>query len=254
MTTDNIGWDPLRVELLWGLKEPPRRGPKPSLTVEQIAAAGIEIADQEGLDALSMQRLADELGVGTMTLYTYIPDKNALLEVMLNLAYTEALPHSLNVGWRQHLEEGALGAMSAYQRHPWALRVFVAGPPTGPSQIKFLEDALQALSETGLEDWEKLDIVMSITSYVRGAAHISVGITEYISRSGLSQEQMGIEYAKAYTRILDPEQFPISARLLTGSPENPPPPEANDYGFRYGLDRLLDGIGRRIESAASEAR
>jgi hypothetical protein len=144
--------------------------------------------------------------------------------------------------------------MSAYQRHPWALRVFVAGPPTGPSQIRFLEDSLQALSETGLEDWEKLDIVMAITSYVRGAAHISVGITEYLSRSGLSQEQMGIEYAKAYTRILDPEQFPISARLLTGSPENPPPPEDNDYGFKYGLDRLLDGIGRRIESAVNETR
>ncbi len=253
MTTDNIGWDPLRVELLWGLKEPPRRGPKPSLSVEQIAAAGIEIADREGLAALSMQRLADELGVGTMTIYTYIPDKNALLEVMLDLAYTDALPHSANAGWREHLEAGALGAMSAYQRHPWALRVFVAGPPTGPSQIRFLEDALQAMSETGLEDWEKLDVVMSITAYVRGAAHISVGITEYISRSGLSQEQMGIEYAKAYTRILNPEQFPISARLLTGPPETPPSPEAYDYGFRYGLDRLLDGIARRIESAASQA-
>lgn len=254
MTTDNIGWDPLRVELLWDLKEPSRKGPKPSLTVEQIAEAGIDIADQEGLDALSMQRLADELEVGTMTLYTYIPDKNALLEVMLNLAYTDALPHSSNAGWRQHLEEGALGAMEAYQKHPWALRVFVAGPPTGPSQIRFLEDALQAMSETGLDDWEKLDVVMAITSYVRGAAHISVGIIEYVSRSGLSAEQMSVEYAKAYTRVLDPMKFPISAPLLTGSPDNPPPPDSYDYGFRYGLDRLLDGIERRIESKANETR
>ncbi len=252
MTTDNIGFDPLRVELLWGLKERPSKGPKPSLSVEQIAAAGIEIADREGLTALSMQRLAEELAVGTMTLYTYIPDKDALLEVMLNLAFAESLPPPSEVGWRQHLEEGALAAMTAYQRHPWALRVFVGGPPLGPSQIRYLEDALKALSETGLDDWERLDVVMAMASYVRGAAHISVGLSEYESRSGLTEEELAIEYAKAYVRILDPDEYPNAARILLGSPEGKPPPEAYDYGFKYGLDRLLDGVERRIESKATD--
>jgi len=245
MTAENVGWDPLRVELLWGLKEPPGRGPKPTLTVGQIVSAGIDIADTDGLGALSMQRLAKKLGVGTMTLYTYVPDKDALLEVMLDRAYGAAISSLIPAsGWREYLERVANALLRAYQLHPWALQVFVGGPPLGPSQMHFLEAALQALNGCGLEPAERLDAVMAVTSFVRGVAHISVGILEHEARTGLTEDQLAVEHFKAYSRVLDPGAFPATFELLAA-----PPGEtdvAYDYGFEFGLQRILDGIEAHI--------
>lgn len=248
MTSERIGWDPLRIELLWDLKDPPQRGPKPTLTVERIARTGVEMADEEGLAALSMQRIADRLGVGTMSLYTYIPDKNSLLEVMFDLAFENTTPVAADTNWREFLTQGATAIMSAYQRHPWALQIFVGGPPLGPCQLRFLEAALQALSDTGLDGDAKLEALMSFSSFLRGAAHLSVGISEHARRSGLTKEELETEYTKAYTRVLHPDEFPATHQLLTTTPPGRSEPEPDDYGFKFGLDRLLDGIEQYIET------
>jgi AcrR family transcriptional regulator len=247
VAAENVGWDPLRVELLWDLKEPPARGPKPTLSVDQIVTAAITIADAEGLGALSMQRLASELGVGTMTLYTYIPDKDALLEVMLDRAYGAAI-NSLTPanGWREYLERVAAALFQAFQAHPWALQVFVGGPPLGPNQMRFLENALAALEGSGLTLGESLDAVMAVTSYVRGTAHISVGIIEHETRTGLTEAQLAVEHFKAYSRVLDPDDFPMTHELLAAPPGESDLPY--DFGFEFGLQRLLAGVEQFISS------
>jgi AcrR family transcriptional regulator len=245
MTAENVGWDPLRVELLWDLKESPGRGPKPTLTVGQIVRAGIDIADAEGLSALSMQRLAKELGVGTMTLYTYVPDKDALLELMLDRAYGAAISSlAPTSGWREYLERVAIALFQAYQVHPWALQIFVGGPPLGPNQMRFLEAALQALGNSGLGPEDRLDAVMAVTSYVRGVAHISVGILEHENRTGLTEDQLAVEHFKAYNRVLDPREFPMTFELLAAPPGESDSPY--DFGFEFGLQCLLDGIEAHI--------
>jgi AcrR family transcriptional regulator len=247
MAGEHIGWDPLRIEVLWGLKEAPRRGPKPALTVDQIARAAIRIADDEGLDALSMQRLAGDLGVGTMTLYTYVPDKATLLEVMFDRAFDEVTPASNSGDWRSHLEQMAQGVMSAYQRHPWALQIFVGGPPLGPNQIRGMEGALRAFEGVDLDDAGKLDAIMAVTSFVRGAAHLSVGLGQHLKSSGMTDEQLEAEYARAYATVLDPERFPATVAVLAGVFGSPTERD-DDTGFRFGLSRLLDGIERHIDS------
>lgn len=248
MAAENIGWDPLRIELLWDLKEPARRGPKPTLTVGRIVQTAIEIADEEGLDALSMQRLAQELGVGTMTLYTYVPDKAALLEVMFDVAFRAVTPELGGGDWRSFVEQMAFGIMSAYQQHPWLLQIFVGGPPLGPSQLRSFEAALQALIDVPLSGAEKLEVVMSVSSFVRGAAHLSIGLGEHLKRSGMTDEQLEAEYAKGYARILEVEQFPETTELLSGLLGTPSESETDGTGFEFGLCRLLDGIERHIES------
>lgn len=253
MTSESIGWDPLRVELLWDLKERPRRGPKPALTVAQIARCGMDIADNEGLGAVSMQRIAEGLGVGTMTLYTYIPDKASLLEVMLDMAFDGTTPLRSRRGWRGYLQAGAEAILAAYQRHPWALQVFIGGPPLGPNQMRFLEAALQAMAQTSLDDKEKIDAVMAIASYVRGSAHVSIGIMENMRQSGMTEEQLQAAYGQAYARVLDPQHFPMASELFAPDESEAPPASDNseDFGFRFGLTRLLDGIERHIESKSS---
>lgn len=251
--SENIGWDPLRVELLWDLKQPPSRGPKPTLTVERIARTGIEIADEEGLPALSMQRIADRLGVGTMSLYTYVPDKASLLEVMLDTAFDGVVPTRDGAGWRQVLRTGAFAIMDAYRRHPWAIQIFAGGPPLGPNQLRFLEASLQALQDTGLDDVRKLDAVIAISSYVRGSAHLIIGITENMRKTGLAEEQLQIAYVQAYARVLDPEQFPVASRLFISPPESGSDENGeDDFGFRFGLDLILDGIETHIYSRSEK--
>src|SRR5207253_2790191 len=106
MTTEYTGrGDPAKsLELLWGLRSRPTRGPKPALTIEQIVAAAVGIADTEGLVAMSMRRVADELGVGAMTLYRYVPGKAELLDVMLDSVYGEMSRREVDGDWRAKLD------------------------------------------------------------------------------------------------------------------------------------------------------
>jgi len=253
MASENIGWDPLRVELLWDLRERPRRGPRPTLTVEQIARTGMAIADQEGMRGLSMQRVAEQLGVGTMTLYTYFPDKASLLEVMLDLVVKDLTPRESRGGWRSYLEDTARALMRAYEQHPWALQIFVGGPPLGPGQSRFLETALQSLADTNLDDEERLDAVMAVSSFVRGVAHISVGVTASEKVSGMTDEQIQGAYTEAYRRVLDPERFPMINKMLAAAPEGSESTGPYDFGFTFGLNRLLDGIEQFIATRSGTA-
>src|SRR5712691_3973914 len=116
MTTEYSGrGDPVRsLELLWGTRERPSRGPKPGLTLEKIVRAAIEVADAEGLAALSMRRVADQLGFTTMALYRHVPGKADLLDVMLDTVAGERTPlDDVAGGWRAKLESAA--------RQDWAL-------------------------------------------------------------------------------------------------------------------------------------
>lgn len=237
------GWSPERLDVIWGLKHPPSRGPKPALTLEQIVAAGIELADAEGLEAVSMKRISDQLGVGTMTLYTYVPDKATLLMAMLDTVFGGTdLPDSSHE-WRDYLVRSAEAILQTYLRHPWGLEVVADGPPISPNQMRFLETTMEVLEPLTLTDREKIDIAMTISYFVRGAADIGGGILRAERASGLSPEEVGARQQEALIRVLDPAEFPLTLRVLTGPPEDPPPMnEWDDFGFRFGLDRLLDGI------------
>jgi AcrR family transcriptional regulator len=120
-TAHSGGGDPARtLALLWGRDPARSRGRKPGLTVRGIARAAIEVADAHGLDALSMRRVAERLGVGTMSLYTYVPGKAELIDVMLDAVHGEisAVP-APGGDWREKLEHVAQANWDLAQRHPW---------------------------------------------------------------------------------------------------------------------------------------
>lgn len=237
------GWSSERLDVIWGLKQPPSRGPKPALTVEQIVEVGIELADAEGLEAVSMKRISDRLGVGAMTLYTYVPDKATLLMAMLDTVFGKTdLPDSRHE-WRDYLMQAAEAILQTYLLHPWGLEVVADGPPISPNQMRFLETTMEVLDRLNLTDREKIDIAMTISYFVRGAADIGGGILRAERASGLSREEVGALQQESLMRVLDPEVFPLTLRVLTGPPEDSPTEsEWDDFGFRFGLDRLLDGI------------
>lgn len=120
---------PADVAAMWRLRETPRRGPKPSLTLDDIVGAAIEIADAEDLAAVSMARVAERLGNSTMALYRHVKSKDELLVIMSDAALERPEPMPEDVDWRTGLTFWADGVLTAIRRHRWYAKVPISGPP-----------------------------------------------------------------------------------------------------------------------------
>ncbi|MGP4028335.1 TetR/AcrR family transcriptional regulator [Actinomadura sp. 3N407] len=249
MTTEySGGGDPRRsLELLWGVKEPPKRGPKPRLTAEKIVRAAIEVAGAEGLEALSMRRIADELGVSPMSIYTYVPGKAELIDVMVDRAFGELTPPSGD-GWRARLDHIARDNWALYHRHPWLLRVTLARPPMGPNTIAKYENELRAVEGVGLTDLEMDSVVALITGFAESAARVSVNAAEAERRSGVSDMQWWEAVAPVLEKFVNEDDYPIGTRVGTAAGMEYSAAIAPGRAFEFGLARVLDGIEVLISS------
>jgi AcrR family transcriptional regulator len=129
------------VELLWGLDAPQaRRGPKPRLSREAVVRAAIGVADAEGIEAVSMQRVAKELGYTTMSLYRHVDSKEDMLVLMLDSSMEGDPPGPREDGdWRAGLEDWCRGVLEMYRAHPWSIFVSLSGPPRGPNRLRRVE-------------------------------------------------------------------------------------------------------------------
>lgn len=245
MTTDH--GDPLRIlELLWGRAPRPSRGPRQALTVERIVTAAAELADADGLEALSMRRLAARLGVGVASLYTYVPGKDELLALMLDHAIAQdVLPHTLPGTWRDKVAAWARRDWSDYTAHPWTIQLVATRQLAGPGALGWLESALRVFDGTGLSRGEATAAVQSVDSFVRGQAQaaVSEAATERPDGpDGTSWRGVEDEFLEHH---VDLRAYPALADAFAQGPL-PDPRET----FEFGLRALLDGIQARIEHTA----
>jgi AcrR family transcriptional regulator len=226
--------DPERsMALLW---RPPdtsavRRGPRSSLAVDRIVAAAVAVADAEGLPAVSMRRLAGELGVPAMTLYSHLPGKGELVDLMLDAVLGELYPDEQTPttgNWRARVEAVARANRQFLLRHPWALSV--APPPPGPNRMRKHEIELRAMDGMGLSEVQMDLLVTLLDGFVRGA----VG-----GQPALGGRTIVDTYAQ---QVLDRDRFPTAARVARAA-EGLPVADASERSFEFGLERLLDGIG-----------
>jgi AcrR family transcriptional regulator len=163
---------PRALEMLWRDPAPARR--TRGLSRESIVAAAIELADTDGLGALSMARLAERLGCGTMSLYRHVANKDELVTFMLSAAAGPPPASTDRTDWRGALTDWATGLWDVYHRHPWILPTAAAGPPADPGQLAWLDAGLAALGSTGLAERDKLAAVMAVLHFVRGAAALDI--------------------------------------------------------------------------------
>jgi AcrR family transcriptional regulator len=250
VTTDySGGGDPARsLPLLWRDQKRPTRGPRPGLTVDRIVAVAIELADAEGLGALSMRRVAERLGVGTMSLYTYVPGKAELLDVMLDTVLAEVARPDGAQGWRAGLELRAREDWALFHRHPWILQISPARALLGPNETELFEATLSTVAGTGLSGAEMVLVVSLVAEYTRGAAQRAVGAAQAGRRTGISDEQWWEARAPLFDKYFDPSRYPTVTRVAeSGAFEQPT--EGVDYtvarareSFEFGLPRVLDGI------------
>ena len=238
---------PRVLRLLWGHDEPPRRGPKPGLTIAAIAAAAVTIADAEGIGAVSMAKVAGELGFTTMSLYRYVESKDDLFVVMLDAAYGPPdLGDLTGLDWRERLTVWATAAHDRLLERPWILQVPVKEPPLAPNQMSWMEEGLQALAGTGLSEQEKLSSMLLVDVYVRGITQLTAHMATANGETDLTIEEADRIYGARLAAVIDPEEFPgVAAAFGSGSLT-----DGSDFSvdeFRFGLGTVLDGIAALVE-------
>ncbi|MGN9767095.1 TetR/AcrR family transcriptional regulator [Micromonospora sp. SD12] len=238
---------PESIELAWGLRERPGKGPRRSLTMEQVVAAGIRVAEADGLAAVSMNRVAGELGVGTMSLYRYVPAKTDLLELMADAGYGDPpAPRGPDEGWRPALARWAHANVAAIHRHPWIRQVPIGGPPMGPNGVRWMEQGLAALRGTGLRGIERLSTILLVSGYARYWATLTADLTEAAAREQLSPDEVGARYWQQLERLTRNGPYPAVRELLADAEDELD--EELDAEWRFGLDRILDGVEALIRS------
>jgi AcrR family transcriptional regulator len=247
------------MELLWGMRKQPTRGPAPGLSVEQIVQTAIEIADTDGLGALSMRRVAERLGVSVMSLYTYIPGKVELLDVMLDtILGEEAILEDQTEDWRGKLEQRAREDWALYQRHQWVLQISTARSLLGPNETALFDATLHAVSEIGLTGNEMISIVSLVTGYVRGAAQSVLEATLAAQRTGMTDDEWWAVRGPLLDKYFDPDRYPTVTKMhLSGAFDQPY--ESPNYtlpralsDFEFGLQRVLDGIEAYIQQRSAQ--
>ncbi|MEN5074387.1 TetR/AcrR family transcriptional regulator [Isoptericola cucumis] len=231
------------LELLWHGRAPTGRGPRPGLTLDRIVEVAIEIADGDGTAALSMRRIARELGVGTMTLYRYVPDKQVLLALVLDRVLAPAPgagapPDS----WRETLSSDAREGRALYLRHPWLLEVNMARPVLGPGNVAGLERTMTGLADLPLSSRDKLDLVTALDGFVVGAVRQQIFYERVSAESGLDDE----EFWGAQLPFMEPAMrsgdYPTMAALDTDAFQG-----TWEGTFELGLSCFLDGLELHVE-------
>jgi AcrR family transcriptional regulator len=236
---------PAEVALLWGMREPARRGRKPSLTVADITRAAVELADAEGLAAVSMAKVAERLGNATMALYRYVKSKDDLLLLMADAAIgpAAALPEGLE--WRAALTLWAEGVRAVFHRRPWAVQIAISGPPMGPNNLSWFEGALGALGGTGLREDEKVGVVMGLLTYMHGELRMSLDLSAGFERD---PDAFGRQYGLALASVIEPLRFPALSKVIAaGVFDLDDLAYAEEADGRFGLNLYLDGVAAFIE-------
>lgn len=237
-------------------RAPRRRSPRTTtaethIDQRRIVRAAITIADAEGRTAVSMRRVAAELGAGTMSLYRHIPDKEELLRLMADAALAETpLPEPSRRGWRRSLEKLARQHWATYQRHPWlapTALTSLAQPPLLPTGVDHLEWQLTALSGLGLARSTALHIAVSVNGFVGGLAMSRSMEREYTQETGLTLRQRhNTDRAELHT-ILGSGRYPeLAALAATGIRLD------LDQLFEFGLQRHLDGIAAHLTARPAQ--
>ena len=243
------------VALLWGLRTGTRRGRRPALSAEDITRAAVRIADAEGLTAVSMARVAAELGNATMALYRHVASKEQLLLLMSDAALEEPPERMPGEGWRERLTAWAQLVLEMIRRHRWYREIPLTAPPLGPRNLQWFDRALAALDGTGLTEEDTVVVVTGLLPLVHGQARLSIDLAAGYQAD---PEAFGTRYAAGLDAMVDGRRFPALRRVIDAGVFGPGGPGGDgggapgegydDFGaeFAFALTCYFDGVAAFI--------
>ena len=236
---------PPSVALAWGRRPASGRGPRPGLSVERIVAAAVRVAEREGLAAVSMSRVAAELGSSPMSLYRHVASKDELLLLMTDLPLEKPPVIDAAADWRDRLSGWAHAYRTLLHRNPWVVRVPISGPPITPNNVAWFEAGLQALAGTALTEDEKVAAVLLVSTHVRSDAQL-VGDIE---AAGSNSDNAAVlaSYGEFLRALIDPEEHPALHRVVqAGVFDAQTTPDDSD--FEFGLRTIVNGLETLMDS------
>ncbi|WP_446215771.1 TetR/AcrR family transcriptional regulator C-terminal domain-containing protein [Micromonospora sp. IBHARD004] len=231
-------------EPLWARLERPAPAPRQTLSPQRIATAAVKIADAEGLDAVTMRRLATELGVAPMAPYRYVSGKDDLLELMVNHVYDD-LRVPGNLGWRDTMRALALQTRKLMLRHVWLAQL----PPTAmlsltPNRMAIAEKALSALDGLGLDADAMMSVFRAVDAYVHGAMTYEIAVQNLMRQQGWSDGgKLRSELAPQMIWHMQTGRYPTFQHYLGTATRK----DDARWQFETGLDYVLDGIAAGLD-------
>jgi AcrR family transcriptional regulator len=228
---------------IWSRPEPGARRPRHSR--DQIAATALEIADAEGFEAVSMRRVARELGAGTMTLYHYVRTKDELVELMNDAIMGQVLvpDDELSRDWREAMAQVARRSHAAFVHHPWAFEALQSAR-VGPNGLRHFEQSLEAVSGLDVSIDQRFEVILLIDDYVFG--HF---VRSRRDRPDDEEIGAGLDYLDEQVQT---GSFPRVRALMGDDPphvtwDRVAAIAADEGRFERGLQWLLDGIAMSLE-------
>jgi len=226
------------IELLWNPPDPPARGPRQRLSVDKVVEAAMALAAAEGVDRLSMRTLASKLGVGAMSLYTYVPGREELFELMVDRAWASREKPDTALPWRAQVEFHAHQAWDMYARSPWLIHANLWRMPLGPHVLDIQEDLYRAVRLTGLSPYDVPRVAGLVESHVFGVARGRITDTSLSASTGVSADDYWESRVSFWGTYYSAERFPT----MTWIWENGGFDQVVGNELTFGLDRLLDGV------------
>ncbi len=240
---------PRAIALAWGIAANPQRGPKSEMSVERIVEAAIEVADADGLAAVSMSAVAARLGFTPMSLYRYVTAKDDLLLLMQEEAVGLPSEASRTAGdWRAQLTALYDGQVARYVRHPWVLDIPITGSPVTPNSAAWMDAGLHALADTPLSHEERLSVMLLVTGLARWTGIVFAGYARTQREADVTAAELTAREDALFRALVTEDAYPhLAAAIAAGVFLDDGDP------FRFGVERALDGVAAYIASAPHPA-
>lgn len=210
------------------------------LTRERVLQAAMELADQGGLESLSMRRLGAALGVEAMALYYHVANREAIIDGLVGLVFGEIELPAVEAGWRTAMRRRAISVREVLGRHPWAIGLMESRPNAGPASLRHHDAVLGSLRAGGFSIELAAHAYSVLDSYIYGFAmsHLSMPFETGEEAASVAEDMLG---------AFDPAAYPYLVEIATEVVMQP----GYDYGdeFEYGLDLILEGLERVRNSA-----
>ena len=229
------------IELLWNPHPPlAGRGPRPRTSLAEVVEAGVAIADAEGMEALSIRKVAGRLGIGAMSVYTYVPGRSELIELMIDRVYADHDIPDPGLGWRERTEAWMRSTWRIYADHPWLLDYQMARLPISPHVLDVDESLHAALAAAGFDGAGNVAITNLIRWQLLGAARWRISDAMDERHTGVSTEAYRQSRSACWTAYVDPARFPTTFAIWSSGGFEDPAGEDIERMITW----LLDGIER----------
>lgn len=242
MTTPEAPELPRGIALAWGVAANPQRGPRREMSVEKIVDIAVELADAEGIGAVSMSAVAAKLGFTPMSLYRYVSAKDDLLLLMQEQA-TGLPPESFRdeEGWRAQLTALYTAHVRIYVDHPWILSLPISGSPITPNSSAWLDAVFEVLTGTPLTPDERMGVALLVMGHARWCGTVLAGYSETARSSGLTPDEISARENDLFDLVISADEFPSLRPIIDAGvfrSERDP--------FQFGLQRIFDGVDRYL--------